>query len=293
MQNIDLIVILLISFLFICLILIIYPANKIKKWKIRRRIRVLQKTLPDNIFTIVVSPPFVFVSDEETADLSTLVDHTIKWIVPKLKATYFRKSPRTDTVIWILKNRESYESYVQKYGIPKNLLKAGYFSPQKNEIVIDAYHWYGELLHEIIHAFMASNFPQCPAWFNEGLATLYSTCKEEGDILGLPDWRLYDIQSAILTQTVLSFKEFCALEKKDFYQFDEERNYAQAQYLCYYLQQHGLLNEFYQIFQRNLSTDPTGYKTLQTVVRYKDMQEFQEDWKRFILTIPCPSETTW
>jgi hypothetical protein len=140
---------------------------------------------------------------------------------------------------------------------------------------------------------MAANFPCCPVWFNEGLATLYGTCKGEGDILGLSDWRLSDIQSAILTQTVLSFKELCALKKKDFYQFDKERNYAQTQYLCYYLQEKGLLKKFYQTFKRNHRKDPTGYKTLQTVVQYKDMQEFQEDWKEFILTIPSPSETSW
>ncbi|MGA2797442.1 MAG: hypothetical protein ABSE63_07695 [Thermoguttaceae bacterium] len=166
--------------------------------------------------------------------------------MPKLKTTYFSKIPTTNTIIWLLKNRESYENYVQKYGAPDHLLTAGYFSSQNHEIVMDAYHCYGP-----------------------------------------------DIQSAILTQTVLSFKELCALKKKDFYQFDKERNYAQTQYLCYYLQEKGLLKKFYQTFKRNHRKDPTGYKTLQTVVQYKDMQEFQEDWKEFILTIPSPSETSW
>ena len=295
MQNIDWIIILLVVLLFVCLclLLISYPTNRIGKWRIQYRIRVLQKLLPKNIFTIVVSSPFVFVSDEETADLTALIDRTIKWIVPKLKAMYFRKAPKANTIIWLLQNRESYENYVQKYGFTDHLQKAGYFSSKDNEIVVDAYHCYGTLVHEIIHAFMASNFPCCPAWFNEGFASLHNKCKEEGEILGLPDSRLSDIQGAILTQTVLSFQELCALGKKDFYQFDEERNYAQTQYLCYYLQQQGLLKDFYQTFQRNHREDPTGYKTLQKVVGYTDMQKFQEDWEEFILTIPSPSEGSW
>jgi len=28
------------------------------------------------------------------------------------------------------------------------------------------------LVHEIVHPFMRANFPECPAWFNEGLASL-------------------------------------------------------------------------------------------------------------------------
>jgi hypothetical protein len=153
MQNIDWILILLIVLLFICLCLLLvsYPTNKIEKWRIQHRIRVLQKILPKNIFTIVISPPFVFVSDEETADLSTLIDHTVKWIMPKLKAMYFSKTPTANTIIWLLRNRKSYENYTQKYGTPENLLNAGYFSSQNNEIVMDAYHCYGPLLHEIIH----------------------------------------------------------------------------------------------------------------------------------------------
>ena len=161
MRNIDWIIYLPFLFSFAGLFLIIYLPRKIEKYRLQHRIGVLQKILPKNIFRIVVSPPFVFVSDEETADLSTLVDHSIQWIVPKLKATYFRKTPATNTVIWILKNRESHEKYVQRYGIPESLQHRGYFSPENDEIVIDANHWYGALLHETIHAFMASNFPCC------------------------------------------------------------------------------------------------------------------------------------
>ena len=29
------------------------------------------------------------------------------------------------------------------------------------------------LVHEMVHPFMDADFPACPAWFNEGLASLY------------------------------------------------------------------------------------------------------------------------
>ena len=32
----------------------------------------------------------------------------------------------------------------------------------------------GTLVHEIVHPFMRANFPNCPSWFDEGLASLYA-----------------------------------------------------------------------------------------------------------------------
>ena len=37
----------------------------------------------------------------------------------------------------------------------------------------------GTLVHEIVHPFVAANFPHCPPWFNEGLGSLYEQCGEE------------------------------------------------------------------------------------------------------------------
>jgi len=47
------------------------------------------------------------------------------------------------------------------------------------------------------------------------------------------------LQKAIKKGTVPSFKGLCSMSTRTFY--DEERgtNYAQARYLCYYLQEQG------------------------------------------------------
>ena len=137
----------------------------------------------------------------------------------------------------------------------------------------------------MVHAFIASNFPNCPAWFNEGLASLYDTCDEEGEIIGVPNRHLSELQSAILTQSILSFESFCGLEKREFYHFDKDRNYAQAKYLCYYLQQEAF-EEIFSEFSENHRLDRTGYNTLQKTVGYGDMREFRKDWEYFMLTIP-------
>ena len=45
----------------------------------------------------------------------------------------------------------------------------------------------GTLVHEIVHPFIQSNFPNCPSWFNEGLGSLYEQCRERnGKIVLIP-----------------------------------------------------------------------------------------------------------
>ena len=114
---------------------------------------------------------------------------------------------------------------------------------------------------------MRANFPECPDWFNEGLASLYEQSEDRGGhIHGRTNWRLAGLQQAIKAKSLSSFKDLCATTTSQFYNQDKGNNYAQARYLCYYLQEKGLLVKFYREFAANHKADPTGYKTLQRVL---------------------------
>jgi peptidoglycan hydrolase-like protein with peptidoglycan-binding domain len=50
---------------------------------------------------------------------------------------------------------------------------------------------YGTLLHEMIHALIAADFPNAPAWLNEGLASLYERTQwSNSQLHALPNWRM-------------------------------------------------------------------------------------------------------
>ena len=66
------------------------------------------------------------------------------------------------------------------------------------------------------------------------------------------------------------------------------QHYAQARYLCYYLQEKGLLVQFYRQFVANARDDPTGYDTLKRVLRERDMLEFKKKWEKFVLGLRAP-----
>ena len=104
----------------------------------------------------------------------------------------------------------------------------------------------------------------------------------------MTNWRLAGLQKAIRGGTVPAFKELCSTTSQHFYRQDKGTNYAQARYLCYYLQRKGLLVKYYNEFRKNSKADPTGYKTLQKVLSVEDMKKWQEMWEKWILTLHFP-----
>jgi hypothetical protein len=144
-------------------------------------------------------------------------------------------------------------------------------------------------VHEIVHPFIDANFPACPTWFDEGLASLYEQCGDvEGRIHGFTNWRLAGLQEALREGTVPSFATLTATTREQFYDEDPGTNYAQARYLCYWLQERGLLRRFYRAFVADAERDPGGFDTLRATVGYDDMTAFERDWREFTLALRFP-----
>jgi hypothetical protein len=151
----------------------------------------------------------------------------------------------------------------------------------------------GTLVHEIVHPFVEANFPACPSWLNEGLGSLYEQCGEEnGRIHGYTNWRLPGLQQAIRENRVPSFKTLMEMDTRAFYNDDRGVNYAQSRYLCYYLQQNGLLVKFYHEFLNNQRQDPSGFKSLQKVLGETDIDSFKRRWEKYVLDLRQGYEVT-
>jgi len=140
-----------------------------------------------------------------------------------------------------------------------------------------------------VHPFVANDFPQCPAWLNEGLGSLFEQCHEvDGRICGLTNWRLAGLQRAIRENRLPTLKELCATSSDEFYGDRRGVYYAQARYLCYYLQERGLLEKFYRTFRDGYRKDAFGWKTLQGILGQEDMDAFQRQWQEFVLNLRFP-----
>jgi hypothetical protein len=240
-------------------------------------------------FTVLVEPPFVVAGDEPPEALRRRSEYTIRWASEKLMQDYFAKPPEHVIVVWLFKDDAGYRKHTREVFGDKPTTPFGYYSSHHRALIMNIGTGGGTLVHEMVHPFMRSNFPTCPDWFNEGLASLYEQCREkDGRIHGLTNWRLAGLQQAIRRGGLPSFRDLTAGDGNRFYEKDPGTNYAQARYLCYYLQEHDLLRKFYHAFVANAGRDPTGYETLGQVLGEEDVTAFQKRWEKWVLTLRFP-----
>ncbi|MDC0722762.1 hypothetical protein [Nannocystis bainbridge] len=261
-------------------------AARIPRAALDARADALRQRHADRGFTVLVEPPFVILGDEPAADVQRRADRTIHWSVLRLRQDYFARDPARIIDVYLFADRLSYGRNTQEIFGEEPDTPYGYYSPRHAALIMNIGTGGGTLVHEIVHPFMASNFPACPAWFNEGLASLYEQCGEHaGRIVGYPNWRLPGLQAAIRARRLRSFAELCATDSDEFYGARSGLNYAQARYLCYYLQEQDRLRDYYHAFVAGADLDPGGYTTLQKILGHRDMPRFEREWRRFVLDL--------
>jgi hypothetical protein len=268
------------------------PAAPLTDADFQRHADDLRASIPDE-FTIVIQRPFIVLGDESPATVRSRAINTVKWAVDRLKSRYFQCEPDHIITIWLFKDDESYTRNARDIFGERPTTPFGYYSPRHRALVMNISTGGGTLVHEIVHPFISANFPQCPAWFNEGLASLYEQASErEGQIIGLTNWRLAGLQDVIKAGELPSFKSLTHTTTDEFYA-DGGINYAQARYLCYHLQERGLLKQYYDAFLSNADDDPTGYATLMKVLGVESeeaMAAWQQQWEKFILDLRFAEE---
>ena len=263
------------------------------KSEMRKRLAGARSVMNVADFSFVIQPPFVVVGDESKEVVQEHAVATVKWAVDRLKQDFFPSDPKDILDIWLFKDSASYEKHAALFFGDKPTTPYGYYSPVHKALIMNISTGGGTLVHEIVHPFMEANFPACPPWLNEGLGSLYEQCGDAGGhIHGYTNWRLPGLQRAIRSKKVPSFKELTELDSNAFYNEDKGVNYAQARYLCYYLQQKELLVKFYREFHARQKDDPTGFKTLQLVLGEANMDAFKTKWEEYVLGLRQGYEVT-
>jgi hypothetical protein len=250
----------------------------------------LKKRIPSGAkFQTLVEGPFVVLGDESATTVRRRSKNTVRWAVNHLKKLYFDKNPEAIIDVWLFKNKKSYEKNVWAIWKDKPGTPFGYYTPTHRALIMNISTGGGTLVHEIVHPFIESNFPDCPDWFNEGLASLYEQCGERnGKIAGFTNWRLAGLQEAIKGKKLPRFKTLLSTSRTEFYDEDLGTNYSQARYLCYYLQENDLLIKFYKRFKKTVKKDPTGMDSLRFVLNTKDLPGFQKHWEKWVMALKYP-----
>lgn len=241
-------------------------------------------------FTAAIAPPFIVLGEGPPELVRADADDLVKWAAGRLKAEYFPRDPGDIVSIWLFEGEDSYrrDSNILFGGTPPS--PYGYYSPCDDALVVNISLGGGTLVHEMVHAFMAANFPACPAWLNEGLASLYEQTGERGGrIWGLLNWRLPALKRAIAAGRAPSLEALVKTSTGEFYNMaDRGLNYAAARYLCFYLQEKGLLRAFYHRFNAEQARDSEGGEVLREILGGRPMASIQKDWEKFISDLPDP-----
>lgn len=254
-----------------------------------QHIMQLNRKIPSNDFTVLIEPPFVVIGDEDAGTVRFRAENTVRWAVTRLKTAFFEKDPRSIIDIWLFKDGKSYERHARTIFNDEPTTPYGYSSSEHKALIMNIATGGGTLVHEMVHPFIDADFPACPAWFNEGLASLYEQSAErDGHIRGLTNWRLEGLQKAIKQKRTLPLGWLTHTTRNQFYNDDRGLHYAQARYLCYYLQEMGLLTKFYRQFRAAAVKDPSGYDTLRSVLGEEHMAAFQAKWEQFVLGLRFP-----
>ena len=233
----------------------------------------------------LMAEPFVIAGDGTSEQLAAYRDQTILAASKALWATYFDKRPTEPIVILLFESEEPYKRLSKKWFNGANPPHFGYYRQRDRVMVMNVATGTGTLVHELTHALIAPDFPSVPAWFNEGLASLYEQCTLSGSsIRGLVNWRLPALQQAIRENKLRSLQELIA--DPDFYNPAlSGLNYAEARYLMLYLQEHRLLVDYYRQFRDHATDDPTGIDTLRKLVAPKTVRQFETEWRTWVLRL--------
>ena len=236
-------------------------------------------------FNYTVAGAFLIAGDGSAAKLARYRDGTVLAAQRALRATYFDKQPDEPVLILLFERAGPYKRLAKKWFGDDNVPHFGFFRRADRVMLMNVGTGTGTLVHELVHALMAPDFPDVPDWFNEGLASLYEQCSLDGDtISGHENWRLPDLQAAIRKDKLRPLAEM--IQDPRFY--GEEHvgiNYAQSRYLMMYLQEKGLLADFYKRFRDGVKDDPQGLETLKRVLKADDVTDFERSWRQWVLAL--------
>lgn len=213
----------------------------------------------DKTFNLIIEPPFVIAGDLPVSQLRAYADGTVARPARAMWASYFHKRPTEPITVLLFTDNGvqrprgeqegyAYRSWAKQLFNDTDVSYYGYYRPDRRTMVMNIDTGGGTLVHELTHALIVYDFPDVPDWFNEGLGSLHEQCNVEEDrVVGLENWRLPALQKAIKAGKLRSLDSLLA---EDDFRNEESvgMNYAQARYFCMFMQQRGVLKEFYAYY---------------------------------------------
>lgn len=209
-----------------------------------------------------------------------------------MSACYLAVSPRRPITVLLFAGQRSYRENVHGLFGEKEPPYFGSYRPHLRVLTLDFSTGAGTIAHELTHALVHGDFPAIPDWLNEGLASLHEEYRVVGSRLeGAVNWRLPVLQAAIRQSNLRSLESL--ISNDDFHGSQERLNYAHARYFCLYLQQQGVLEQYYGRLRADIGHDPTGRATLLNLFPGRTVGQLDTAFRRWALELKPLSRGSW
>lgn len=232
---------------------------------------------------VLVHPPFVLGGDLTLSRLTSACRDVVLAVQKSLSTTYFDTPPTTPVTIVLLRDDASFQQHALRLDRARRTQDYGYYHRDHRRIVVNLSSGEGTLAHELTHALGHADFPEMPAWLDEGLATLHEECElsEDGlQLIGLLNWRQRQALAAHRQHELSSLRSLI-LEPRD-ETADRLTTHAHLRSLCLYLQQRNLLDSVYRKARTTWKSDPTGWNSLCIVLHDPGLRQTEQDFLRWL-----------
>jgi hypothetical protein len=254
----------------------------------RRALSRIQGELGPDFDTRVVEEVFFIAVNGGPRALET-ADAEVRRMVSELNGHYFSRRPTRPIRVYCFRDRSSYDAYVRSAYGRAPTTPYGFYMASERKMVLNLGTGRGTLSHEIVHPLLCEDFPEVPAWFNEGFASLFerTSTGRAGRLVGEVNWRVDDLKRAKREGREVPLRKLMETNTDEFYGDDRGVHYAMARFFCVYLQRQDLLDRFYREFRATAGDDPTGIGALERVTR-KSLAEFEAEWRPWIDQLKAP-----
>jgi len=233
--------------------------------------------------TAIDVPPFRVHGDGTREEVAAQALR-IETVAALLQRDLFEQAPGPTVDIWLFTDADSTARYTREVFGREPEPAEGFYSPGERAIVVDLSARDGGVEHFVVHAFVQAGFERCPVWLDEGLASLFEVWAErEGRIVGLVDGRLGLLQEDLRAGVVADLEAFTAQDRAGFHGGREDVNQRVARYLCLYLQEQGMLREYWRGVQQ-AEDDPSGFRTLLRVAGGDEPGALLHRWTQWVLS---------
>ena len=237
----------------------------------------------DRSDTILIRPPYVIAGDMPEEVLDRLHRDVIRPTERALNVSFFDTVPTEPITIIAFADEPRFREFALRVDRRKAESYYGYYLRPQRRVVVNVSTGGGTLAHELTHALAHFDFPLMPEWFDEGLASLFEQSEFTDNnrrLCGTDNWRVHHVLRAIHDNHLRPTSDLANVGLRTEHQAID---YAQARYLCLYLQDQQLLEPYYRKLRSQSTIDPTGWNTLVTLLDLEKPAEVDVDFRRWIV----------